>query len=275
MDRLSKLAEILLTPAIIIASLAISLLDFSGLLGSSSWMSQHLPSITLVLLALTLSSVSILQGKHGALHRDVQFVLSDVEFARMRRSLEQLDPNLRKVFGDDFTDLMISFKLAIEAKKIAVNSGSRYRYFYIRTLQCYPKASFLATSFPRATYLWKDLAVEEAVKAFIRNGGKMTRIFFIRDAHELTSSEVQEVLTRQCKIGVKVYTVYANTVAYDLQKNFLVEAKGRIAWETFMHDNQKLGSCIATADTTETQKYCQIIKRLQESNIQEYVPLEP
>jgi len=39
-------------------------------------------------------------------------------------------------------------------------------------------------------------------------------------------------------------------------------------------NNQKLGSCIATADANETQKYCLIIKRLLESNLQAYIPSE-
>ena len=41
-----------------------------------------------------------------------------------------------------------------------------------------------------------------------------------------------------------------------------------------MHDNLKLDSYIATANIHETQKYCEIIKKLLESNIQAYVPSE-
>jgi hypothetical protein len=188
----------------------------------------------------------------------------------MRRSLEQVDSNLRKVFEEDFLDLLGSFKLAVHESKIRLNDGLRYQYYFLRTLQSYPKATFLATSYPTSSYLWKSKEIEDAMARFINNGGKIVRIFFVKGADELNLPEVQAIMRRQYEIGVKVYITYINLTPNELRRNLFVEAKGKIGWETFMHNEQQLGPCEATTNQQETQRYCRIIRTLLEGNVQQY-----
>src|ERR1043165_2335727 len=156
MLKIIKLVEIILIPAIAIISMLISLADFFGLLNQLPWISIHIPALTLLLVSLTMSSLSIMHSKLVNLEDDVRVVLSNEMLAAMRRALERVDPNLRKIFEDDILELVGSYKLAVTENTFRFSDVDRFRYYYIRTLQNYPKATFLATSLPSSAYFWNN-----------------------------------------------------------------------------------------------------------------------
>ncbi len=258
----------------IIASIAFVCSIISYFSPFSNFLTQnYIASTILFLVALILGSIASIQSKITELQQQLNHVSSTIEIEHMHASLKQMNPTLRKIFEDRLLHLIGFFEEAVKDGKVIVDSGDEYRNYYISTLQAFPGATFYATSFLKVSYLWNDPVVEDALKDFIqKNGGKLTRIFFVRDSDDLNAPEIREVLDRLCKIGVEVHWIQSNSVFNDLKRNFLVEANGAIAWETFMYEDLHLGDCVATTNPQETQRYCSIFAKLRASKLQRYIP---
>ncbi len=272
MPKFMQRVERLFLPIIALIAFVCSVISyfppFSNFLPQSS-----IASTVLLLVALILGSIAFIQSKITELQQELYRVSSDTEIEHMQTSLKQMNPILRKIFEDRLMQLIVRFKEAVKDGKVTVDSGDQYRHYYISTLQAFPGATFYAAGFLKVSYLWNDPDVESAIEDFIqKSGGKLMRIFFVRDSDDLNAPEIQEVLDRQCKIGVEVYWLHSNSVFNDLKKNFLVEANGVIAWETFMYEDLQLGNCIATTNQQETQRYCNIFARLRAGKLQRYIP---
>lgn len=117
---------------------------------------------------------------------------------------------------------------------------------------------------------WKDPVVEEAIAKFILGGGKMKRIFFVKNAKELSSAEVQAILTKQQTIGVQVYVVNSSSTPNDFKKNFMVESKGKVAWETHVDDDGHVSSTITTNRKT-AENYRNIFEKLRINEADKFV----
>jgi hypothetical protein len=262
MKRFTKVIESMLTPTIAIICLFVSLGDFFGLFNLIP--ANRIPVLTLLLVSLALSALSIVHSKSAQAQHDVERLLSKIEPEHMDRVLQQIDPHLRKVLKDDyFLDILEFFQTAVEQSKVQLNDVTRFRFYFVRTLQCYPKSTFLST----VPYLWKDPIIEEAVARFIQKGGKIEQVFFVKDDQECSSPPLQAVLDHQEKIGVKVHIVNSIATPGDLKKNFIVESKGKIAWETHIHDGGHLGSSTVTTNKHLTVSYCRIFEKLRESEV--------
>lgn len=277
MLKFIQIFEVILIPIMAILSLLISLADFLGILNALPWISTRIPTITLLLVSLALSSLSIMQGRFTAMQRELQqdvlLLLSNKELASIHKSLERLNPILRRIFEEDVLDLFGSLTLAVNESKIQLNDLQRFRYYYARTLQKFPKATFLATSIPSSVFFWKNPGTEATIAEFIRKGGKMIRIFFISDPEDLATAEVQEILARQCQIGVEVYTTNSKLLPNNLRVLFMVDSKAQIGWETFIDEGRQVRSVMATANKQETERFCNNFKRLlQADGTHRYLP---
>lgn len=157
MSRLTRYIEDLLLPVITIAALAVSLADLFGLF--SLVPASRIPMLTLLLMSLALSSLVLIQRRIAEIHERVQRVLLQIVLERMAEEmLEQIDPDLLKILKEEyFLDVIAFFRAAIEESKVQVNDIVRLRHYYIRTLQCYPKATFLSTLSSGAVTFWEDL----------------------------------------------------------------------------------------------------------------------
>jgi len=272
MPKFMQRVERLFLPIIALIAFVCSVISyfppFSNLLPQSS-----IASTVLLLVALILGSIAFIQSKITELQQELYRVSSATEIEHMQTSLKQMNPTLKKIFEDRLLQFIVRFKEAVKDERVTVDSGDQYRHYYISTLQAFPNATFYAASFLKVSYLWNDLDVEDAIQDFLhKGGGKLIRIFFVRDNDDLNVPEIQKVLDRQCKIGVEIYWIHSNSVFNDLKKNFLVEANGAIAWETFMYEDLQLGNCVATTNQQETQRYCSIFARLRASKPQRYIP---
>ncbi len=275
MPKFMQRVERLFLPVIALIAFFCSVISyfppFSDLLSPRS-----ITSTVLLLVALILGSIAFIQSKVTELQQEIYRVSSATEIDRMQSSLKQMNPTLRKIFEDRLLHLIGLVKEAVKDGKVTVDSGEQYRHYYISTLRAFPGATFYATSFLKVSYLWNDPDVENTIEEFIqRTGGKLTRIFFVRDSDDLNAPEIQKVLDRQSKIGVEVYWIHSNSVFNDLKKNFLVESNGAIAWETIMYEDLELGNCVATTNQQETQRYCSIFARIRASKLQRYIPQAP
>jgi hypothetical protein len=260
MKKFTKLIEAMLIPAIAIICLLISVADFFGLFNLIP--SSRIPILTLLLMSLALSSLTTIHSKSAQSQHDVERLLSKIEPEHMDRVLQQIDPHLRKVLKEDyFIDILEFFQTAVEQSKVQLNDTTRFRFYFIRTLQAYPKATFLST----IPYLWKDPIIEEAIARFIQRGGNTVQVFFVKDSQECSSQPLQAILERQRKIGVQVHIINSTMIPGDLKKNFIAESRGKIAWEAHIHDDGSLGSSTITTNKHLTTSYCRIFEKLRES----------
>lgn len=184
----------------------------------------------------------------------------------MGKVLQQIDSRLRKVLKDDyFIDILEFFQTAVKESRVQLNDATRFRFYFIRTLQSYPKSTFLST----ASYLWRDSTIEEALARFIQNGGKIEQVLFVKNVQELSSSPIQELIARLKKLGVgiQVHIVNGTTTPGDLKKIFVVESKGKVAWEIHVDEEGYMESSIITTNKHPCTGFCRIFEKLRESEI--------
>jgi hypothetical protein len=264
--------EIVFLLMIVVISSLISLADFFGILNVFPWISDHIPTITLLFVSLALCSLSIAQIKHAASQEEVKQVLIDELPNHMSISLkQQVDSNLWKVFERYLTGMPEDFKRVVKENtiKFETENEEAFKYYYKLTLQKYPKATFLATSRPDS-FLWKDNRVLDDTERFIRKGGKIIRIFFLNSNDELIKPEVQEVLEKQYKIQVEVY-IAINVPTLD-QILIAVESNSKIAWETRYNEQLQLTSAKATTNQQKTKEYYTKFKDFQRNHAHRYSP---
>ena len=199
MPKFMQRVERLFLPVIALIAFFCSVISyfppFSNLLSQS-----NIASTVLLLVALILGSIAFIQSKVSELQQEIYSVSSDIEIQRMLISLNQMNPTLRKIFEDRLLQQIALFKEAVKDEKVTVDSGEQYRHYYISTLQEFPGATFYAAGFLKVSYLWNDPDVENAIEEFIgQTGGKLIRIFFVRDSDDLHAPEIQKVLEGNVK----------------------------------------------------------------------------
>jgi hypothetical protein len=261
-----RFIEELLPPVIAATALLVSFADLFGLF--SLVPPSRIPMLTLLLMSLSLSSQVIIQRHISEMKEQVQHLVLKIALEHMGGELlEQIDPGLRKVLKDDyFLDVLTFLLTAIKEKKVQVNDIVRLRHYYIRTLESYPKATFLSTH-PSTASEHENQRIEKAIASFIRKGGKMKHIIFVRDAQELSLPPLKEKVTYLQQLGVQVHFVNSSTLPGDLRKNFLVESHGKIAWEMHVdHDGHVISGTISANKQTNAS-YCHIFEKLLESEI--------
>jgi|GEM_PF-3457747 len=262
MIRFTKFIETLFIPALALIGLLVSLADSFGLFNLIP--SNRIPVLTLFLVSLALSSLSFVHRKSTEAHQDVQRLLLRIGPEHISKVLQQIDPHLRKVLKDDyFMDVLEFFQAAVEERKVRLNDGARFRFYFIRTLLSYPKATFLSTE----PSLWRDPSIQSITARFIQNGGRIEQIIFIKNPEELTSTEMLAALDRLHNIGILVHIVYSTSTPGDLKKNFIVGAKRRIAWETEVDNEGQVGASTVTTNARIIAHYRIIFEKLRESAI--------
>ena len=69
------------------------------------------------------------------------------------------------------------------------------------------------------------------------------------------------------KMGVQVHIVNSAATPGDLKKNFIVESRGKIAWEMHVDDDGHVGSSIVTTNQYLATSFCRIFEKLLESEM--------
>lgn len=150
-----------------------------------------------------------------------------------------------------------------DARVFELSDVQKFRSFYQRTLEAYRPADFRATSIPTAKFFWKDTKTEEVIGQFIKNGGKMKRIFFLDDIGQLQDPEVCHILRRQRELGVDTYTVLASEAPKEWRRFFVVDTEGRIAWELQRAADGTSELASMTWDPIATKRYLELFDRLE------------
>lgn len=266
MPKRVRFIEELLPPVIAATALLVSFADLFGLL--TLLPPSRIPLLTLLLISLALSSLVLIQRRIAEINEQVQHLVLKIALEHMGREvLEQVDPGLRKVLKDDyFQDVMAFLLTAIKESRVQVNDLVRFCHYYIRTLECHPKATFLSTHLSTAS-LHENQWVEKAIANFIRKGGKMKQIIFVRDIQELSLPIVKAKVAHLQQMGVQVHFVNSSALPGDLRKNFLVESRGKIAWEMHVDHDGHVISGMLTTNKQLNASYYHAFEKLLESEI--------
>lgn len=189
--------------------------------------------------------------------RSIEYRESIAEFKKLR---EKLNPFLDKVFGEHFSKEIGNIVEALESNKITLHNTDEFRSYYGETLRQFPTAEFWATSIPSRAFFW-DPAIENVIAEFIKGGGRMKRIFFLKGPEEANEPEVMAIISRQIEIGVEVYTADSSQMHsfYDL---FFVDSQGRFAWKVTERSNQ-ITQVVGTADSKEIEVYKDNFEKLR------------
>ncbi|HEX5736472.1 MAG TPA: hypothetical protein VF131_26815 [Blastocatellia bacterium] len=185
--------------------------------------------------------------------------LNDIERLRKLRGL--LNPNLEKVFGDHFSSELNNVLQALETNRITLHNIDDFRLYYKETLIRFPDSEFWATSIPSKTYFWGDPATEEAIEQFIRGGGKMKRIFFLKSREEINDPEAKAIISKQVQMGIEVRIIESDNTP-GLYKLFFVESEGRFAWQVTTSASNRIAHVTGTADSSDIENYLQCFKKL-------------
>jgi hypothetical protein len=250
-------------------SALIAVLDVFGLLDRLGFpaLASRVPIVTLLLLSLACGTIAGIWRRQEVAEQLIRELLtawrSDTveRIAALRR---QISPSLEAVFGDQISEMLVSLTSAINDQRIDLYDLDLFRFFYKRTLEAFPHATFLATSLPYQRYFWRNPPIEDAIARFVADGGKMQRIFLIYDPAELRKSEVKEVMQRQVETGVDVYISDARKIPTNLRRLFVVEEEGRIAWEVNIGPDSRINRVIATSDPASIASYQRTFKELFE-----------
>jgi hypothetical protein len=267
MSKLARFIEELLLPIIVAISLLVSIADLFGLFHLIP--PGSVPMLTLILVSLALNALAVIQKRTAEINERTQLLLSNISIEQMaKEAIEQIDPVLRKVLQDDyFLDVVGFLDTAIRESKVPVNDIARLRFYYIRTLKCFQRATFLSTNSSSAFTLWEDHAIEKATTEFISKGGIMKQIFFVKNDQERSLPTTQAKIVRMQQMGVRVHIVNSAATPGDMKKNFIVESRGKIAWEMRVDDDGHVGSSIVTTNQDLTTSYCRTFEKLLQSEI--------
>ena len=116
---------------------------------------------------------------------------------------------------------------ALESDDITIDSLEDFCTLYVETLNnAHSGASFFATSLPYVRYFWRPAnmeAIRDAMHRHQKRGGKMERIFILKDSGEIDDPEVKQTLEAQDAFGVRVRVSYRKDVSTkDARELFLL-----------------------------------------------------
>lgn len=251
-------------------SAAVSLLDLFGFLTQFPWLSNRIPTITLLLVSLVVVKLVIDQSRFFPL---IESSLTDIHTNRLASATAHLDPRLRDVFGDYIESLLKRVEIATREKKLTYNDVYLFRHFFRRTLELYPRSRFYATSLPSSKYFWKNDYSEQAIANFIAHGGQMERVFFLSRSIPQLGKEERDILLTQCEMGVAVYVSKTNAIPKKLRRLFAVEANNLIGWEVFTGPTGEIDKITATSDQSELELFKHVFDELKQLTVTHRITL--
>jgi hypothetical protein len=260
MSQVFSMLEKLLLPVAVV-SLAVSLGDLSGIfhLLPATQVSFLLLMVTL----LALGTAGFIQNRCIRLRHDLAPAAGRALLRHIDEVMVSIDPNLRKVWGDDyFAHMGTLLRTAAAERRVEVDDVA---FYFKRLLQAYPGAVFLSTSSPGTAHLWTGKEIAQALSRFIQAGGQVKQIFFVQSLEDEASIEVRVALDHLRNIGVCVQVVSSARCPCSLSPFFFVESHRTIAWEIPLDQQGRIGTCVLSADGQALSKYIELFTHLWES----------
>lgn len=264
LDKLKVVGVFFIYATVFLGGL-VSVLDLFGLLDSESTIKARIPTVTLLLISGLIGYITWMGSRVdsiGSSMLTIQAHINQDTIEKIKSLRSQLDKNLEIIYGDMISDSISNFELALKERTIHFNDLELFRYLYKRTLERFPRATFLATSLPYERFFWKNQMMEEAIRKFIDDGGAMKRIFFVRNKEELGDEEVSHIIAAQCALGVEVYVTVKDKIPRKLRRIFVVDQERRIAWEVTVDQDSEITEVTATSNPLFIDEYVQCFESL-------------
>lgn len=264
-DKLKKIIGLFFICTTVFFSGLVSVLDLFGLLDSEPSLKSRIPTITLLLISMLLGYIAWVGSRVDSIESSMHTLQAHINqdtIEKIKSLRHQLDKNLEIIYGDMISSSISNFERALKERTIHFNDLELFRYLYKRTLEKYPRATFLATSLPYERFFWKNQMMEDAIRKFIDDGGTMKRIFFVKNLEEQNDEEVSQVISAQCSIGVEVYVTVKDKIPRNLRKIFVVDQEKRIAWEVTVDQDSEITEVTATSNPRFIDEYIQCFESL-------------
>ena len=246
----------------VVANLALAFLDLTGFLSEIEWLQTRILSIILSSISLILIFLLVTSYKDRETIKNLSeyFMKDSIERTKLLRG--HIDGNLQLVVGQYFDDIIIKLNSILINKSFEINDIEAFSSFYKNTLIHFYDAEFFATSIPSNRFFWSKQSVNNQMHKFLKNEGKMKRIFFLEDITDLDNQEVFTILKNQESYGVEVYITLRSKVPINLQRFFMVDSRLRIAWEPILGPGDSIKGIKLTANRDETSKYKDLFMEL-------------
>ncbi|MBS0297357.1 MAG: hypothetical protein JSR45_13690 [Proteobacteria bacterium] len=152
----------------------------------------------------------------------------------------------------------------LQRHTLSIRDTASFNTFYQTVLATFPNEHFLATALPSANYFWGAKQNVDLLQAFIANGGRVTRTFWIHSEDDLAKPEAKGILDHQAELGVEVKTSMLGSAPHRLRGAlFSVAASGRVGWTVQIDADQRVIAFEVTTDKERLQDMLEEHKELQ------------
>ena len=239
---------------------------------------KSIPQCTIVLLCFFSGFIAIeIRKRFSELSKSVEIIksaLTERNLNQIKLIKNDIDDTLLKIFSDKFNEIETFYHDAILKKTVSIDEIERYVYYYAIAMKNSHSKKIISTSVADKNYLWspetKLTTIEKATDEYIKNGGKVVRIFFV-DEENLDDLDTKSILDKQKRLGVEVYFIPSKDVPTRLKKLFFATDDCSVGAEGKIDKNKQLIEIEFTSDKTSLEKYLDYFKQLHEiSSLKKY-----
>ncbi len=219
----------------------------------------------LFLSAVVLGTLASLLNDLSTLSKDIRRAAREDDIAYLQRAYMQVGENLRRVLGDGFfTGLLSPLQIALEEQVVHFREGNQFRLYYASTLKNYASETFLCSTTMKTFSIWLDTSISAANARFIKAGGKIRQIVFIKSGDDVSSVEFQKFVLHQKSIGVEIFIASMSMDTHVLmiellRKDLFVGTRAPVAWEVFVDDSENIGLSVLIVNPSKIEDYRRVL----------------
>ena len=149
-----------------------------------------------------------LQQRLDGLREHIATLRDARDLTAQLRALLELLPERARVLSRYAGNYMLTRLDSILTKEhFEVQGGFFFQDFYREVFKALPACSLIATADATPDYFWKSKDLNDLFRAFKDRGGKLTRVFYLRDPEQLHDPVTQQIMRDQHAAGVEVHWV--------------------------------------------------------------------
>jgi len=164
-----------------------------------------------------------------------------------------IDKELKDILGNYIAQTTSNLNALVNENSFVVENLDEFANYYHRTLVCFSKSSFVATSDLHGSKFW-DSETARAVRNFTSGGGKMSRVFFISSSEHCFTKEELAILQEQIENGVKISLIPLDKISASDYENFIAEKNGAVAWKVDKMPSGEINRIQITSNTKEVKR---------------------
>jgi len=148
-----------------------------------------------------------------------------------------------KIFKNQIKNALFTLNETLINNRLTIYDIDEYKRYLIEIFEIYDKSEFYAVSIPDINYFWKGSELESLLelkmKLFLENGGKITRIFILKE-NDLNNNLVIKILNHQIKLNINVYVINESKIPFKLRSLIFIEKNKLIAAKAPLIANKEI-----------------------------------